>query len=162
LKSLLDTTIRDDIRRLPLWQQLIIDTKTIATTAIDDIQVQNRHSPFLPASRCMLHHATSTVHGRYNLAYREAATLPALHSYMQRKHAWTNATNTIVHWTWFKRAIRYPREASAVSLTKLIYITAFYQERLQGPRRTLVISVSKTNQARTDSLMNLQSLGEGR
>ena len=121
MKDFLDTQTTIDIRNLPHWKQRLLDTKQIATTAIDELPPQLPHSPFLPASRCMLHHTSSTVHGKYNNAYREAATLPAIFSYLQKKHAWTETTKTTVQWSWFKNAIRRPRESSKVNLTKLIY-----------------------------------------
>jgi hypothetical protein len=121
MKAFLDTQAATNIQQLPLWQQHLIDTKQIATTASENVTTQIHHSPFLPSSRCMLHHDSSTIHGRYNMAYRDAASLPPLFSYLQKKNNWMATTSARINWTWFKKALRYPRESSHVTITKLVY-----------------------------------------
>jgi hypothetical protein len=121
MKTFLASHTGINIQQLPTWTQRLIDTKQIAVDAYANVHNQQQHSPFLPASRCMLHHTSSTIHGRYNSAYRDAATLPALFAYLRRKNSWTDTTSKNIQWTWFKKAIRYPRESSNVAITKLVY-----------------------------------------
>ncbi len=110
-----------DVRLLPYLSQRLIDTKEIAKTKITDINRHDNHSPFLPESRCMLHHSQSTIHGRYTNAYREAATLPAVLSYLSKKQSWPPDTAATIQWTWFKKAAGRNHTSSRVTLTKLIY-----------------------------------------
>ena len=121
--------IKSDIQRMPRLRQRLYDTKEIAKKYLPSITIQTQQSPFLPASRCLVHHTQSTIHGRYNKAYREAVSLPELFQYLQKKHTWTDNTATTVHWRWFQNAVRRYSHASKNHLTKLVYNQLATQDR---------------------------------
>jgi hypothetical protein len=101
--------------------QLLKDTKIQAKAYTTTHPIQNQHSPFLPASRCMTIFQDSTIHGNYSTAYREAATLPHLHGYLKNKNRWSDHTVHDIHWSWLQKAIRRHHHASNNQLTKLVY-----------------------------------------
>ena len=129
MNSFLNHIQTHDIQRVPMLQQRLIDTKAIAKNHLPLIPNQSSHSPFLPASQCMVIHQNSTIHGRYNSAYREAVTLPPIFDYLQRKHSWDETTHSTIHWTWFQKAIKRPQPSSRTNITKLIYNQLATQQR---------------------------------
>ena len=112
---------QSDIRELPKLQQRLFDTKNIAKKYLPTVLMQSKHSPFLPASRCLVSHKLQTIHGRYHTAYRDAVSLPNLFQYLGKKHNWNDNTVTKVHWRWFQHAVRRHSHASKNHLTKLVY-----------------------------------------
>jgi hypothetical protein len=78
-------------------------------------------SPFLPPSQCMVIHDHTTIHGRYNPAYCNAVALPNMICYMKKKQQWQTGTANLIHWKWFKSAVRRHSHASSNHLTKLFY-----------------------------------------
>ena len=111
----------DNIQQLPILRQRLFDVKNIAKDSIRDIAVQPTHSPFLPSSQCMITHINSTIHGKYNKAYREAATLPELFHYLKKKHTWNDETHQTIHWKWFQNAVHRHHPFLRAGITKLVY-----------------------------------------
>jgi hypothetical protein len=112
---------KTDIQSTPMLKQRLITTKDIARDYLKTLDSQNTMSPFLPTSQCMLIHDHTTIHGRYNTAYRDAVALPEMISYMKKKHQWQTGTADLIHWKWFKSAVRRHSHASSNHLTKLVY-----------------------------------------
>ena len=73
--------------------------------------------------------ARLTIHGRYNTAYREAATLPKVFAYLSKKHSWPPDTGKTIHWEWLTKAFGRNRPSSTVTLTKLVYNQLATQQR---------------------------------
>ena len=66
-------------------------------------------------------HINSTIHGKYNKAYREAATLPELFHYLKKKHTWNDETHQTIHWKWFQNAVHRHHPFLRAGITKLVY-----------------------------------------
>jgi len=103
------------------FDQTLADTREKTRSFLKKYKDFHLISPFLPESKCMVHTGTSTTHSRYISTFREAATLPALHTYLQKKHQWTRDTIDDIQWNWFRQAVRSYKHSSANHLTKLVY-----------------------------------------
>ena len=103
------------------FDQTLADTRDKTRSFLKNHKDLHPVSPFLPESKCMVHTGMSTTHSRYTSTFREAATIPALYTYLQQKHQWTQDTLDDIQWNWFRQAVRSYKHSSANHLTKLVY-----------------------------------------
>ena len=103
------------------FDQTLADAREKTRSYLKKNKESHPISPFLPESKCMVHTGKATTHSRYISTFREAATIPALHAYLQQKHQWTQTTLNDIQWAWFRQAVRSYKHSSSNHLTKLVY-----------------------------------------